>query len=396
MLGMSIRQERKKQTTALRTHVEAKTRRRDAPSKDAPSACRSRRYGPLALTVRSCLRSYRRQSAVMSSWPNGRQTPSRSGRRIRTCSSNLVSRPGLRFTSPERGCGKTTLLDVLARLVPRPLPTANATAAAIFRMVEAGQPTLLIDEADTFLRENEELRGILNSGHRRGGAVIRTVGDDHEPRAFATFAPCAIALIGKLPATLADRSVPVELRRRRDDEHVEPFRFDRTEHLDVLARKLARWTADNADCISGADPEMPTGVFNRVADNWRPLLAIADSAGADWSARARHALQCVRTGTADDDSSRVMLLADIRVIFTERDADRLASAELVASLVAIEGRPWAEWKVGKPLTANGLARVLAPFRIAPATIRTNDGTAKGYQWAQFEDVFARYLPAQAV
>jgi hypothetical protein len=69
-------------------------------------------------------------------------------------------------------------------------------------LVEIQHPTLLIDEADTFLSENEELRGILNSGHRRGGSVIRTVGEDFEPRAFSTYSACAIALIGKLPATL--------------------------------------------------------------------------------------------------------------------------------------------------------------------------------------------------
>ena len=148
--------------------------------------------------------------------------------------------PRLAITSPERGCGKTTALDVLSRLVSRPLPTTNASASAIFRVVELHRPTLLIDEADTFLPENEELRGILNSGHRRGGFVIRTVGEEFEPRRFATYAPCAVALIGKLPPTLADRSVAIELRRRRSDEQIEPFRFDRTDHLDQLARKVAR------------------------------------------------------------------------------------------------------------------------------------------------------------
>jgi hypothetical protein len=127
--------------------------------------------------------------------------------------------PRLAIGSPEKGCGKTTLLDVISRLVWRPLSTSNATVAAIFRIVELSCPTLLIDEADTFLPENEELRGILNSGHRRGGSVIRTIGDDHEPRMFSTFCPCAIALIGKLPGTLADRSVSVELKRRRPDAH---------------------------------------------------------------------------------------------------------------------------------------------------------------------------------
>ena len=88
--------------------------------------------------------------------------------------------PRLAITSPEKGCGKTTTLDVLAELVARPLSTSNATVSAVFRIVEMAKPTLLIDEADTFLKENDEPRGILNAGHRKGGQVTRTVGDDHE------------------------------------------------------------------------------------------------------------------------------------------------------------------------------------------------------------------------
>jgi hypothetical protein len=279
---------------------------------------------------------------------------------------------------------------VLSHLVWRPLLSANATASAIFRIVEMQQPTLLIDEADSFLPENVELRGILNSGHRRGGSVMRTVGDDYEPRTFATYAPCTIALIGKLPATLSDRSVHIDLRRRRADEPVVPYRFDRTGHLDTLARMTARWVADNAERIRGAEPDVPGGLFNRAADNWRPLLAIADAAGGEWPERARRAAQCARPD--DEESIRVLLLGDIRAIFAERAADRLASAELVEALVAIEGRPWAEWKNGKPITTNGLARLLAPFGIVPATIRTGDRTPKGYQRAQFDDAFVRYLP----
>jgi hypothetical protein len=300
--------------------------------------------------------------------------------------------PRLAITSPEKGCGKTTLLDVLLHLVMRPLPTANATASAIFRVVEMQQPTLLIDEADTFLSKNEELRGILNSGHCKGGSVIRTVGEDFEPRAFSTYSACAIALIGKLPATLTDRSVPIELRRRRPDEAIEAFRFDRTGPLTQLGSKAARWAMDHAAHVRGADPDMPASIFNRAADNWRPLLAIADAAGGDWPARARRAVQSLAATGDEEQSSRVTLLADIRSIFAERRVDRMASAELVEALVAIEERPWVEWKGGKAITANGLARVLAPFKIKPGTIRTADGTPKGYVLSQFDDAFARYLP----
>jgi hypothetical protein len=123
------------------------------------------------------------------------------------CFNCFSTSPRAAISSPEKGCGKTTTLDVLNCLVSRPLSTANATAAVIFRIVEICSPTLLIDEADTFLNENMELRGILNSGHRRGGTVVRTVGDDHEPRQFSTWAAAAIAMIGRLPDTLNDRSI---------------------------------------------------------------------------------------------------------------------------------------------------------------------------------------------
>ena len=91
------------------------------------------------------------------------------------------------------------------------------TAAALFRAVEQFRPTLLVDEADTFLRDRDDLRGVLNSGHLRASAVVvRTVGDEHEARLFSTWAPKAVALIGTLPDTLADRSIILSMRRPVD------------------------------------------------------------------------------------------------------------------------------------------------------------------------------------
>jgi Protein of unknown function (DUF3631) len=239
--------------------------------------------------------------------------------------------------------------------------------------------------------QDEELRGILNSGHRRGGSVLRTVGDDFEPRQFSTYSACAIALIGRLPGTLADRSIAVELQRRLDSEPIESFRSARIGHLEELASKAARWAADNLDRLRSADPAMPPGVFNRVADNWRGLLAIADILGGDWPQRARRALEAGRS-TAEDDSVRVQLLVDINATFMQRATARLLSGDLVEALVAMEGRPWAEFsKIRKPLTQNGLARLLKPLKITPDNIRVGDRVAKGYHLAQFQDAFRRYL-----
>jgi putative DNA primase/helicase len=303
--------------------------------------------------------------------------------------------PRLAVTSPEPRCGKTTLLDVLSHVVMRPLATANTTAAAIYRVVELARPTLLIDEGDTFLGGREELRGILNSGHRRGGAVLRTVGEDHEPRQFATYGACGISLIGRLPGTLADRSIPAALQRRRADEPIEPFRADRTSHLDTLARKSARWAADHAADIRAADPEMPTGLVNRAADNWRGLLAIADAAGGKWPERARAACSTLAGAVEDDQSTGVLLLGDIRDIFGARGVDRIASAELVEALVAIEGRPWAEWRGGKPITTTGLARLLRPFGLTPENVRIAERVPKGYLRERFAEAWERYLPGGA-
>jgi Protein of unknown function (DUF3631) len=285
----------------------------------------------------------------------------------------LVS-PRLGVRSPIKGCGKTLLLDVLGRLVLRPLPTANVTPAAIFRVVEAHRPCLLVDEADTFLRENDELRGVLN-GNRKGSQVLRTVGDDHEPRAFATYSACAIALIGTLPDTLHDRAVTIDLKRRLRSEQVEPFRPDRADSLDVLARRAARWAKDHAERLGDADPKMPDGIINREADNWRPMLAIADEAAGGWPARACKAAEAAHIAAGGDEASRLeLLLGDIRDTFTGAE---MPSADLVKALVAIEGRPWAEFgKSQRPLTQTRLARLLKPLGIAPGNVGP-EGAASG-------------------
>jgi hypothetical protein len=299
----------------------------------------------------------------------------------------------LAITSPRPQCGKTTLLDILHRLVVRPLLAGNVSAASVFRVVEVARPTLMIDEADTFLPGNDELRGVLNSGHRRGGSVIRVVGEAMEVREFSTFAPAAIAMIGTLPRTLADRSISVALKRKRADESVESFRYDHTEELDRLARQCARWAADNIAKLREVDPEVPPNLFNRAADNWRPLLAIAEVAGGDWPRKAREI--AARTVDADQ-MKRIGLLADIREVFATRRVDKIKSADLAAALVAMEGHPWAEYgRSGKPLSANGLARMLSGDHIIPKTVRFGIGsedTAKGYEREQFADAFARYLP----
>ncbi len=307
--------------------------------------------------------------------------------------------PILAIISPEKRCGKTTLLKLLIALVTRALPTSNVTAATIFRSVEAFRPTLLIDEADAFMTDAEDLRGILNSGHEKSMAfVLRTTGDNHEPKAFSTWCPKAVASIGKLPDTLQDRSIVIGMRRRSAQESVERMRFDKVRvELDPLRQKIARWALDHHAAIALADPDIPKGLDDRAADNWRPLFAIADAAGADWPTKARIAATALSGARGEDDESvRTMLLMDIQDIFSQRRADRIASAEIVSNLAEREDRPWPEWKKGKPITVRQLARLLKPFEITPKTIRFAAERAKGYELESFIDPFSRYLPDRSV
>jgi putative DNA primase/helicase len=302
--------------------------------------------------------------------------------------------PRLNITSPEKGCGKTTLLDVIALFVPRPLRTENFTAAVLFRLIEARKLTILADEYDSWLKDNDELRGLLNAGHRRGGQVARCEGDNHEVRAFRVFGPAVLCGIGALPGTLHDRSIKIRLERAKPGELQERFDSRHTDRERELCRKLARWCLDNRQAFESCDPKMPDGAFNRLADNWRPLFAIAEIAEGDWPRRAAEAFAKL-TSTEDLDAQGVgtTLLADIAAIFAAEGADRLPSAKLTESLAAIEGRPWAEWgKHRKPISPNQLAIQLRRFGVAPKGIRVGDETLRGYLLADFQEAFDRYLP----
>ena len=304
--------------------------------------------------------------------------------------------PRLFISAPEWGCGKTTLLDEIGFLVPSKLSADNITAAALFRTIEAERPTLLLDEADTYLRDSEDMRGVVDSGHRRDGGVIRTVGDAHEPRRFSTWAPMVLAAIGRLPGTVEDRSIKITMRRRRPDEPVVSLRLDRPSGFEKLARMAARWARDHASELRAADPAMPASIYNRVADNWRPLFAVADIAGGDWPERARKAALRLSLDGEDSISAGVLLLGDLRGLFDREPSGVLFTRDILTALHADETRPWPEWKNGKPITDRQLAALLKPYNIKPKTVRRGDQTDKGYRLEWFEDAFARYLPSLSV
>ena len=298
--------------------------------------------------------------------------------------------PLLAVSSPTPACGKSVLLKLLRLLVPRPLAVSNLTAASLFRAIERWGPTLLIDEADSYLKQSEDLRGILNSGHDRELAfVLRTIGDDHEPRSFCTWAPKAVAAIGRLPTTILSRSVHIQLQRMRGNERVDRLSGGRAEALKLLARKAARWVGDHADNL-GDDPPTSEQLRGRNADNWRPLIAIADQAGGPWPERARAAALAL-SGGEDTEALGVLLLHDLAGLFDQRQVERIPTAEIIEALGRMETRPWPELSRGKPITARKMAGLLGGFGVKPRTVRADGGnTPKGYFRGDLDDALARY------
>jgi Protein of unknown function (DUF3631)/Bifunctional DNA primase/polymerase, N-terminal/Primase C terminal 1 (PriCT-1) len=307
--------------------------------------------------------------------------------------------PRLAIISPEKRCGKSTVLKLLGALVRRPLQTTNVTTAVVFRAIEAYQPTLLVDEADTFLRDHDELRGVLNAGHDRQSArVARCVGDDSEPRVFAVWAPVAFAGIGKQHDTLMDRSVVIAMKRRSGSEKVAPFRRAQREALGALHRRCTRWATDNLDQLRVAAPVAVPGLDDRAVDNWEALLAIADAAGAAWPEQVRMAAQALSSAErgGQGDAHGELLLADVRDIFTEAAATAIPAKALLECLLGMDERPWPEASRGRPLTARQLGIRLGRFGIGSCTVRTGSTTARCYVRSDFDDAFSRYLADQSV
>jgi hypothetical protein len=304
--------------------------------------------------------------------------------------------PFLVLVSPTKRCGKTNTLIILFYLTPRSELASNISSSALFRYIEETHPTLLIDEADSFVKDNEEMRGILNSGQTRAAAhVIRNVevNGEHKPRRFSTWGPKAIATIRSLADTLEDRSVVLQLQRKSRAASVARLRRRDNEEFASLRSRAARWAADNFSKLTDPDPDIPNALNDRAADNWRPLLAIADLAGGAWPKRAQDAA-CLLSGEGHDSTSvNVELLADIRLAFAEADVVR--STDLVEKLIADPERPWAEWRHGKPLTQKQLAGLLRPFGIISEEVHPPGQThGKGYKRVRFEEAWEAYLPGQ--
>jgi hypothetical protein len=318
----------------------------------------------------------------------------------------------LHVHSAEKRSGKTRALEVLELLVPSPIRASTISPAALFRLLDMERRTLLLDEVDAIFSpksDREELRGLLNAGYRRGSSAWRVdvSGKSLTPRAYDAFGCKVLAGIGGLPDTIADRAIPIELRRRRRDEPVESFRYRevREEAEDLRSRLAACFHETAVAELAMARPTLPDLEGDRALEAWEPLLAIADRAGGSWPERARSSAVALHTDRTDaDGGDGVQTLAAIRDLFEELGTDRLPTDELLRSLAGRDDGPWPYWfaedldradREGRipRRAARKLARVLELYRVHPTKLRTSPTTtARGYLRADFADPWSRYLP----
>jgi len=311
--------------------------------------------------------------------------------------------PRLHIRSPERRCGKSRLMDILDLLVAAPLTVMNVTEAALFRTIAESPRTLLHDEVDAVFGqkapEHEGLRALINAGHQRGRTVARMVpkGRGFETREFPSFAATALAGIGDLPHTVADRAIAIRLERKLRSEPVERFRRRVVApEAEKLAEQLALWAVGAVKVLGDAWPDLPEELDDRAADGWEPLLAIADLAGGPWPERARAAALALNGAghEVDDDGIALQLLSSVRDVFIAKEETHglWTKDELLPGLLAMDDAPWGAWNKGKGLSAHQLGKHLRQYEgVLPQTVHKGDRHLKGYLVRDLGPHWERYL-----
>jgi hypothetical protein len=309
--------------------------------------------------------------------------------------------PRLSIKSVSPICGKTTLLELLGHLVFHPLASASLTPALVYRVMDALQPTLMLDEIDHALRKtaNPELLAILRASHRRRTAyvarLVPTREGDWKPQMFSAWCTYAYTATERIEEALQSRAITLMLLRAKRDDLAKLYKLKdgTSEVLLNCGRKFARWAKDQ---VTLPDAEVPDNIAYRDHDNWRPLFRIAALAGDEWHRRAICAAQVVNGSTVAV-GAIVPLLNDIREVFGTRE--RMTTDQLVAGLLTLPepSGDWAVIKRGRPIDAYYLRDHLRDLVNPPEKERRwNDksGCGRGYRRRHFDDAFARYLPPE--
>lgn len=307
--------------------------------------------------------------------------------------------PYLSIVSAEKRSGKSRLLEVLKLLVPKPLHVILPSEAVLFRVINGGGATLLLDEADAFFKANandaqEGVRAILNAGFERGASVPRCLDRGKTTENFSVFCAKALAGIGDPPDTVADRSFKITMRRRKKTERAVRFRRREVKPPgDALRDRCTAFALEKLEELREARPEIPDALNDRAADGAEPLLAIADAIGAPWPMKARAALLALAgEAEADADTLGGRLLADVkRVLELLQNPERVRTSDLLRELHAVEDGPWKKYGHRRePLEADDLARLLRPYTIKSRCQRYGSEVVRGYFSVDFADAFERY------
>ena len=307
----------------------------------------------------------------------------------------LMVPSGFRCGFPLRQCD-SIFSDIFMSngpLMPKNLATANLTTATLFRLVDSYGISLCIDEADQAFNSNEDLISLVNAGYLRNTAYVpRCEGPENKVKMYSAFCAKLIAGIGRLKETTESRCIKISLRKKNREESVEKLPHSKLSEFDHIPQKCFRWAEDSIDDLKEINPTIPESLSDRQGDNWKPLLAIAELIGGGWPEQAREAaLEISGTNENEDSEIRILLLEDIHNYFDENLTDIATSEDLEKYLTGMEDRPWPEYRKGKPITKNGIARLLKPFEIRPEQFRKSGSKERGYNKSSFMDAFSRYL-----
>jgi len=262
---------------------------------------------------------------------------------------------------------------------------------------EATRPTILYDEIDTVFgpkaKDNEDIRGMLNSGYRAGAVAGRCVirGKSVFTEELPSYAAVALAGLDDLPDTIMTRSIVIRMRRRAPHERIESYRrrvHQKAGH--ALRDDLAAWVSVIRADLADVWPDLPAGIEDRNADIWEPLLAIADAAGGHWPERARcSAVALVADARGNAGGFGVQLLTDLRRVFG--DEPFMTTEAILEALCTLEESPWGDLR-GKALDARNLSRRLSKYEVKSKQQRIGDKNHRGYERAALLDAWSRYLP----
>ena len=316
----------------------------------------------------------------------------------------IKTTPRLAIISPEYGCGKSRVLEVLESLTFKGEKLDHHTRSYLMRTVDlireefSRSPTLLIDEIDSVFRKNSEegeaTRAFANTGYRATGFYGITEGDSKKtPTKFKTFAPMALAGKGEvLPESVMTRAVIIRLQRRMGNEYIEDFLTDLVAfEAEELRDELLNWSDYRAQDISTLNPDLP--VRDRDREVWLPLFIVAHLADEAWIKRAEIALANIQEAKSDNTLPREReLLSDLWKIFQRQDKDKIKSAAIILALIEMPDSEWDSYNFGKPINERALAKKLRTYGIKPAQIRFENGQgAKGYYRSEVESAVKRYL-----